>query len=98
MEQFYNFQFLVSPLQSAGGGNEPGTGISPGQLPGLPPALVRLVHHLQQVSTPERHPGIRAGNGSVLQGAVVHHRPHVDLREGRGFNQHRSESNWTYWI
>lgn len=70
-----------SPLQHAGGGDQTGAGRRTRQLPGLPPASVRLVDHLQQVSSAERHPCIRTRDGGVLQGAVVHHRPHEHLTD-----------------
>lgn len=73
---------VVSPLQHAGRGNQTGAGRYTGQLPGLPPLSIRLVDHLQQVSSAERHPCIRTGDGGVLQGAVVHHCFHVHLTDG----------------
>lgn len=71
----------VSPLQLAGRGNQTSAGRGAGQLPSLPPLSVRLVHHLQQVSSAERHPCVRTGDGAVLQGAVVHHRLHIHLTD-----------------
>lgn len=74
--------FMFSPpFQRARRGNQTSKGGSTGQLPGLPPLRVGLVHHLQQVSSAEGHACIWTWDGGVPPGTVVHHGPHVHLQE-----------------
>lgn len=70
---------LSWPFEQVGGGDEAGAGRVTGQFLGLPPEGVRLVHYLQHITFSEAHPGVGAGDGRVLLGAVVDHGPHVEL-------------------
>lgn len=70
-----------SPFEEAAGGDEAGAGAGvAGQLLGLPPERVRLVHDLQDVASFEADAGVGAGDGGVLLGAVVGHGSHVHLK------------------
>lgn len=73
---------LSWPFQQVGGGDEAGAGGVAGQFLGLPPEGVRLVHDLQDVTFPEAHTGVGAGDGRVLLRAVVGHGAHVELTPG----------------
>lgn len=73
----------VPPLEEAGGGDQAGAAGGAGQLPGLPPEGVCLVHDLQDVALPKGHARVCTGDGGVLLGAVVHHGPHVQLRSAQ---------------
>lgn len=68
-----------SPFEQVGGGDEAGAGCGAGQFLGLPPEGVCLVHNLKDVTFPEAHAGVGAGDARVLLGAVVRHGPHVQL-------------------
>lgn len=69
------------PFQEVGGGDEACAGCVAGQFLGLPPEGVCLVHNLQDVTFPEAHTGVSAGDGRILLGAVVSHGPHVELTD-----------------
>lgn len=70
----------VAPLEKAGGGDEAGAAGVLGQLPGLPPEGVCLVHDLQDVAFPEGHASVGTRDGGVLLRVVVHRGPDVELR------------------
>lgn len=71
-----------SPFEQVSGRYESGTGRAAGQLLGLPPEGVGLVHDLQDVAFLEAHPGVSARDGRVLLRAVVGHGPDVELSKG----------------
>lgn len=78
------------PFKQVCGRNEAGAGRDPGQFDGLPPEGVCLVHDLQNLSLPEGHTSICAGDGRVRLRVVVHHGTHVQLMktEQRRYRSH----------
>lgn len=73
-------RWSLAPFEKTGRRNEAGaTGVA-GQLPGLPPEGVRLVHNLQDVAFGEAIAGVGTRDGRVLLRVIVHHSPDVQLR------------------
>lgn len=72
---------LVSPLLKEFGWDESCTQITVSNSLGLPPRLITLTDHLQDVTSFKRKPRLLTGRGLVLQWNVIKKRPHIHLKQ-----------------
>ncbi len=77
---------FVPPLLKLFRWDESCTQVAVSQFLGLPPCLIILTDHLQDVSTFKWKPCLLARRGFVLQRSVIKQRPHKDLKKTHGMN------------